>query len=69
MAALKIKINGKDIELENSSTIAEMILEKQVTGSMFVIEKNQKIVAKEDYSTTPIQDNDVIEIVGFFGGG
>ena len=64
-----IKINGKNVELENSSTIAEMILEKQVTGSMFVIEKNQKIIQKEDYSTTVIKDNDIIEIVGFFGGG
>ena len=55
--------------LENSSTIANMLEERNVTGSMFVVEKNLEIVQKEDYERTPIKENDSIEIVGFFGGG
>ncbi len=66
---MNVIINGKNIELKNSSTIAEMIIERQITGTMFVVEKNLKIVNKEDYAKTPIQENDKIEIVGFFGGG
>ena len=66
---MNVIINGKNITLENSSTIAEMIAERRVSGTMFVVEKNRKIVQKEDYAKTPIQENDSFEIVGFFGGG
>ncbi len=66
---MDVVINGKNIKLENSSNVAEMLIERNVTGTMFVVEKNRKIVLKEDYSQTPIIENDVFEIVGFFGGG
>ena len=69
MKSIQVKINGKTVELKTSKTIQDMIVEKKVTGAMFVVEKNGKIIQKEDYSTTLIENNDVIEIVGFFGGG
>lgn len=66
---INVKINGKDIQLENSSTVAELLLERQVTGTMFVVEKNLQIVPKEEYANSSVQEGDIIEIVGFFGGG
>lgn len=69
MAKIKVIINGNDIELENSSTISEMLEERSVVGKMFVVEKNREIIQKEQYSATKVSENDVIEIVGFFGGG
>lgn len=69
MTKIKITINGKKIELKNSSNISQMIQEREVCGSMFVVEKNNQVVPKENYETTEIKENDCIEIVGFFGGG
>ncbi len=69
MTEINLKINGKDITLKNTSTINELLQERKVTGNMFVVEQNLSIVPKEAYSTTPIKENDNIEIVGFFGGG
>lgn len=66
---MKVIINGKDIELETSSTVAQMLTEREVSGTMFVVEKNREIVQKENYVQTPVAENDVFEIVGFFGGG
>ena len=66
---MNVKINGKDIGLENSTTVAQMLEERNVTGTMFVVEKNLQIVPKESYSETSVQENDSFEIVGFFGGG
>lgn len=57
------------MELENSSTVAEMLQEREVTGTMFVVEKNMQIVPKENYSSEKVQSGDSFEIVGFFGGG
>lgn len=69
MSKIKVKINGNDIELGNSSTVSQMLQERNVTGSMFVVEKNLEIVLKENYSQTGIKNGDSFEIVGFFGGG
>lgn len=68
MSTINIKINGNDIELENVSTIQELLLARNVTGAMFVVEKNLEIIPKDKYDTK-IENNDIIEIVGFFGGG
>lgn len=69
MDTINIKINGNDIELKKSSNVAEMLTEREVSGTMFVVEKNKEIVQKEKYAKTPVLENDSFEIVGFFGGG
>ncbi|MFA7659046.1 MAG: sulfur carrier protein ThiS [Candidatus Gastranaerophilaceae bacterium] len=69
MGKINVKINGKNIELKNSSNVEQMLDERKVTGTMFVVEKNLEIVPKEKYSQTPVAENDSFEIVGFFGGG
>ena len=66
---MNVKINGNDIELENSSTISDMLEERNIVGKMFVVEKNKEIIQKDKYSETKVEENDVFEIVGFFGGG
>lgn len=69
MGKINVKINGNDIELETSSTVADMLQERNVTGTMFVVEKNLEIVPKEKYTETEVKSGDSFEIVGFFGGG
>ena len=69
MGKIHLKINGKDVELENSDTIEQLIQERKIDGTMYVVEKNLEIVPREKYNTTSVEENDVIEIVGFFGGG
>lgn len=66
---MKITVNGKEIELKNSKTVADFIAERKISGKMFVIEKNLEIIQKEDYASTEIKEGDNIEIVGFVGGG
>ena len=69
MAKIKITVNGNDIEIEENSTIQDFITERQVTGKMFAIEKNLEIINKDRYDKEIIKNGDVLEIVGFFGGG
>lgn len=69
MGKINITINGDDIELKESLTVAEMLQERNIEGSMFVVEKNLQIVPKENYAKEQIQSGDSLEIVGFFGGG
>lgn len=69
MSKIRIEVNGNEVEIEENSTIEGFIQERNVTGTMFVIEKNLKIVQKDEYSNEKILNGDKIEIVGFFGGG
>ncbi len=66
---MNLIINGENVKLDSSSNVAEMLIERGVSGTMFVVEKNKEIVQKEDYLKTSIAENDVLEIVSFFGGG
>jgi sulfur carrier protein len=69
MSLIKIEVNGKEIEIQENSTVQDFIIERNVTGTMFVIEKNLEIVQKDEYATEKISEGDKIELVGFFGGG
>jgi len=66
---IKVKINGKETELNSTSTIKDMLNFINYQGKMFVIEKNLEIVPKEEYETCKLSDGDVVEIVAFAGGG
>ena len=69
MSTINITVNGKDVEIQENSTVADFIEERKVTGTMFVVEKNLQIVQKQDYQIEKIAQGDKIELVGFFGGG
>lgn len=68
MSKIAIKINGNEIEVEENSTVQDVLEQRNVTGTMFVVEKNLEILQKDQYNQIVMKD-DSIEIVGFFGGG
>ncbi len=69
MSKIKVKINGKEVEINENSTVQGLIQQRQITGTMFVIEKNLQIIQKDKYNEVVVNPNDSLEIVGFFGGG
>ena len=69
MINITIKLNGKDMEIPVGSTISNLLNITGIKSKMFVVEKNKEIVDKTDYDTCQVSESDVIEIVGFFGGG
>ncbi len=65
---MHITVNGKRVELEYEMSLGDFVQDRALKG-MFAIEKNLKIINKEDYSTEILHDGDSLEIVGFVGGG
>lgn len=66
-----IKINGKMENInDNINTLSQLIehLNDKIP-KLFAIEKNGKIIYKENYDSESINNNDEIEIVMFCGGG
>ncbi len=68
---MKIKINGKtEVISDNINNLSMLIdfLEDKIP-KLFAIEKNGKIIYKENYKKETLKENDEIEIVMFCGGG
>jgi len=68
MPEITVTINGNAQMLDEDSTIQDLLNIRNVTGKMFVVERNLEIMPKDKYDTK-VQDGDVYEVVGFFGGG
>jgi len=66
---MKLKINGEIKDNIRAATLQELLEELGVTTGRVAVEVNLQIIRKADYASFGINDNDVIEIVNFVGGG
>lgn len=66
---MKIKINGKILELEKGISINNVILYHNVDPKTVVVELNERIIKKTDWNAISLKENDAMEIIAFVGGG
>jgi len=66
---IKIKINGKFINIQNKITLLNLIKKLKIPIKKVAIELNYTIVNKRLFNKIKIKKNDKIEIVHFIGGG
>ncbi len=76
---MRISINGIVHDLDSSSSITQALEEsnrllakqnnEQLKPENFVIALNQNFVPRSQYSSTQLQDNDVIELLSPMAGG
>lgn len=63
------KINGQQDAGAAGKTIAAYLAEQGYDLSRVAVERNGEIVPRMAYSAIQIEEGDVLEIVGFVGGG
>ena len=66
---IKIKINGKIKTIIDKLTLYELIKELKIPIIKVAIELNKEIINKKEIKKIKLENNDVIEIVHFIGGG
>ena len=66
---MNITLNGKPQQVDNVSTIAELIAHLGYEGKRIAVEQNGDIVPKSTHGTAPLNDGDHLEIVVAVGGG
>jgi thiamine biosynthesis protein ThiS len=64
-----IRINGKIENVAKCLDIAGLIAEKGLVPERIVVERNLKVVPREDWHGIELKENDAIEIISFVGGG
>lgn len=63
-----VRINGIAINCAGS-TLSGYLSSTEYDPARIAVEKNGEIVPKAQYDATVLQDDDVLEIVSFVGGG
>lgn len=66
---MKITVNGKEREVADGSTIADVVRELELRTDRIATERNLSVVPKAQYAQTQLTEGDKLEIVTFVGGG
>jgi sulfur carrier protein len=65
---MNLTVNGEPLVF-SGSTIAELLVQLELTGRRIAVEVNQDIVPKGEHATHVLRENDRVEIVHAIGGG
>lgn len=63
-----VMINGEAKEIAGKNLL-EYLKENGFNPEQLVVERNFEIISKEQFGSVTIQDEDVIELLRFVGGG
>ena len=66
---MNILLNGEELEIEDGSTLAEMIAGLKLGRVRVAVERNFEIVPRDQHDSTILADGDRLEVVTFVGGG
>ena len=66
---MRLFINGKEQNFDDSLTLAQLIEQLGMKGDRVAAELNREIVSRGQWTETSLKDGDQLEIVHFVGGG
>lgn len=66
---MNIILNGQKHNIESNITLKEMLINLNIEQKNIIAEVNGEVVTKDEFSNKIINENDIIELVRFVGGG
>jgi len=67
---MKLTINGNQEEVGGEPTVSDILKIKKVESpDMVSVELNGNILARNDFDSVRIRENDIVEFLYFVGGG
>lgn len=66
---LTIRVNGKNLELNKTCSLTELIEKMNYQNVPFAVAVNQSFVARSEHSTYYLKDGDEVDIVMPMQGG
>ena len=66
---IKLRINGREVELEGPTSLAQYLASLGVDQRAVAVELNERILERSEIGTTSLAEGDVVEIVRMVGGG
>ena len=66
---MKIKLNGKEKEIVENTSVENLVNELKLKDTPIVAEISGKIIKPENYSSTILEEGNIVELIRFVGGG
>ena len=66
---MTIQLNGEPYEVRGPVTISSLLELLAVDARRVAVEHNMRVIKRDAYPQTTLQDRDQVEIVNFVGGG
>lgn len=67
---MNITVAGKKKDVQEAITVAELIEQEQIENAQYVtVTVNEEFLQRDDFTTTKLKENDVVEFLYFMGGG
>ena len=66
---IKIQLNWKKIQINNNESLKKLVKRLNLPLNKVAIELNKKIIDKKKINIIKLNNNDIIEVVHFIGGG
>lgn len=66
---VNVRVNGEERQLEDGTTVEDLLTLLEVKRSFLAVEKNETIVPRTSYKETLLAEGDKIEVVSLVGGG
>lgn len=64
-----VMLNGKQVEVEEGTTLLNLLERKGLEPERVVVEYNYELVKRTDLAEVVLKGNDNIEVLRFVGGG
>lgn len=66
---MQIKVNGRLYNFDDNITLENIINQLNISSQNIIAEVNGEVITKEEFNKTVIENNSVIELIKFVGGG
>lgn len=66
---MQIKVNGRLYTFDDNITLENIINQLNISSQNIIAEVNGNVITKEKFNKTVIENNSVIELIKFVGGG
>jgi thiamine biosynthesis protein ThiS len=66
---MKLIVNGTGKDIADGATIVGLLGGLGLSDDRVAVELNRVIIQRDNYADVMLKDGDVLEIVGFVGGG
>lgn len=66
---MQISVNGESRDVAPGASLQALLDAMEINCEALVVQRNDDIVARQDFPTTELADGDVLELIRFVGGG
>jgi sulfur carrier protein len=66
---MNVVINGKEASIPSGQTVPEYLASRGLDPKAVIIELNEAIIPRDQWTGLALADGDSLEIVSFVGGG